>query len=212
MLNKFFFHYTLFFSFFVFSQNHEVELWGKMNFKDKINKNLFFSLEPGSRYNLDNFFFTKQFLDISLEQYIYKGHLGELSFEIGGRLTKLPNQIGLGKRQYLTTYYSKKIKKFNITSRTRLFFEQNITNYNRQYFRNKFTLQYNEYDFFRPFIDGEYLYGLNSDNVNKFRYSLGGSFRFSKKTTIKIFYRLQNSEEIIQKKKTIFGVYLSQKL
>tara|TARA_S200000501_G_scaffold333065_1_gene336212 strand:- start:882 stop:1517 length:636 start_codon:yes stop_codon:yes gene_type:complete len=211
-LNKFFFHCTLFFSFFVFSQNNEIELWGKMNFKDKINKNLFFSLEPGSRYNLDNFFFTKQFLDISLEHYIYKGHLGELSFEIGGRLTKMPNQRRLGKRQYLTTYYSKKIQKFNISWRSRLFFEQNIMNYNRQYFRNKYTLQYNKYDFFRPFIDGEYLYGLNSENVNKFRYSLGSSFRFSKKTTIKIFYRLQNSEETIQKKKTIFGVYLTQKL
>lgn len=183
-----------------------------MNFKDKIKKNLYFSFEPGSRYNLKDYFFTKQFLDISLESIIYKGNLGEWSLDLGGRLTKIPNQRVVGKRQYVTSYFSKKLKKLNISWRSRLFFEQNITNYKKKYFRNKITLQYNNFDFFRPFVDGEYLCGLNLNNVNKIRYSFGSSFKVSKKRTMKIFYRSQKTIESDENKKRIFGVYLIQKL
>ena len=183
-----------------------------MNFKDKIKKNLYFSLEPGSRYNLNDYFFTKQFLEISLESIIYKGNLGEWSLDIGGRLTKIPNQTVIGKSQYVNSYFSKKLKKLNISWRSRLFFEQNITNYKSKYFRNKITFQYNNFDFFRPFVDGEYHCGLNLNNVNKIRYSFGSSFKFSKKRTVKIFYRSQKTIESDENKKRIFGVYLIQKL
>ena len=211
-MNKSFLYFTFFITLFSFSQKSELELWGKMSFKEKIKKKLFFSLEPGSRYNLDNFFFTKQFLDISLESTIYKGNLGEWSLDIGGRLTKIPDQRGAGKRQYFTSYYSKKLRVLSISWRSRLFFEQKITNYNKKYFRNKITIQYNNFDFFRPFIDGEYLCGLNSNNINKIRYSFGNSFKISKKRTIKLFYRLQSTIEANTDKKRIFGIYISQKL
>ena len=211
-MNKLFLYFSCFTTVFCFSQKSELELWGKMSFKEKIKKNLFFSLEPGSRYSLDNFFFTKQFLDLSLEATVYKGNLGELSLDVGGRLTKMPNQRGLGERQYLTSNYSKKIEALSISWRSRLFFEQNITNYNKKYFRNKITIQYQNFDFFRPFIDGEYLCGLNSNNINKIRYSFGNSFKISKKRTIKLFYRLQNTIENNIDKKRIFGIYVSQKL
>ena len=211
-MNKLLCYCFFFATLFSFSQNNELELWGKMNFKEKIKKNLFFSLEPGSRYDLDDFFFTKQFVDISLATIIYKGDLGEWSLDFGGRLTKIPNQRGAGKRQYFTSYYSKKIKKLNLSWRSRLFFEQNIASYKRKYFRNKLTTQYNNSNLFRPFMDVEYLYGLNSNNVNKIRYSIGNSFKISKKRTVKLFYRLQSTLELSENKKRIFGVYLIQKL
>ena len=211
-MNKLFCYCIFFTTVFSFSQDNELELWGKMTFKEKIKKNLFFSLEPGSRYDLDNFFFTKQFVDISLAFTIYKGNLGEWSLDLGGRLTKIPNQREAGKRQYFTSYYSKKIKKLNLSWRSRLFFEQNITNYKKKYFRNKLTTQYNNSNFFRPFVDVEYLCGLNSNNVNKIRCSVGNSFKISKKRTVKLFYRFQNTLELIENKKIIFGVYLIQKL
>ena len=211
-MNNIFFFLVFFTTVFSFSQNDELELWGKMNFKKKIKKNLFLSLEPGSRYDLDNFFFTKQFVDISLESIVYKGNLGTWSFDVGGRLTKMPSQRSLGKRQYFTSYYSAKFKKFNFSWRSRLFYEQNITDYKKKYFRNKVTIQHAVFDFLRPFIDGEYLCGLNSNNINKIRYSFGGSFKISKKRTIKIFYRFQKTLELSANKKRIFGVYLTQKL
>ena len=183
-----------------------------MSFKDKINKNLFFSLEPGSRYNFDNFFFTKQFSDLSIEAQILKSQIGTISIEIGGRLTKIPNQRTLGKRQYFTTNYTKKINKINLSLRSRLFFEQNVVNYNKKYFRNKLTVQYTQSKLIRPFLDGEYLLGLNSNNVNKMRFSIGNSLKISKKRTLKIFYRLQNTIEDNVNKKRIFGIYISQKL
>jgi len=197
---------------FSYSQNDELEFWGKMNFKEKITKNFTFSLEPGSRYNLDNFFFTKQFLDLSFSRLIYKGNIGILTSEIGGRLTKLPNQISLAKRQYFTLNYSKKIKKITFSWRSRLFFEQNITDDKKKYLRNKVTFQYSDFDFIRPFFDLEYLCGLNSKNIDKFRYSIGNSFKMSKKRTIKLFYRMQHTLESNVKKKRIFGIYLIQKL
>lgn len=199
-------------SLFSFSQNNDLELWCKMNFKEKIKKNLFISLEPGSRYNIDDFFYTKQFLDLSLESIIYKGNLGEWSLDVGGRFTKIPSQRMLGKRQYFTSYFSKKISTLNISLRSRLFFEQNITSYKKKYFRNKLTIQYNNFSFFRPFIDGEYLCGLNASNINKIRYSFGSSFKISKKRTIKLFYRFQKTLDLSGNKKRIFGVYLIQKL
>lgn len=211
-MNKIFFYFSFFVTLFSYSQINDLELWGKMNFKDKIKKNLYFSLEPGSRYNLNDYFFTKQFLDISLESIIYKGNLGEWSLDVGGRLTKIPNQRVMGKRQYVTSYFSKKLKKLNISWRSRLFFEQNITNYKKMYFTNKITLQYNNFDFFRPFVDGEHLCGLNLNNVDKIRYSFGSSFKVSKKRTVKIFYRTQKTIESDENKKEIFGVYLIQKL
>tara|TARA_B100000676_G_C17963689_1_gene779082 strand:- start:47 stop:682 length:636 start_codon:yes stop_codon:yes gene_type:complete len=199
-------------TFFTFSQDEESELWAKMSFKEKINKNLFFSLEPGSRYNFDNFFFTKQFSDLSIEAQILKSKIGTISIEIGGRLTKIPNQRTLGKRQYFTTNYTKKINKINLSLRSRLFFEQNVVNYYKKYFRNKLTIQYTQSKLIRPFLDGEYLSGLNSNNVDKMRFSIGNSFKISKKRTLKIFYRLQNTIEDNVNKKRIFGIYISQKL
>lgn len=199
-------------TFFTFCQDEEFELWAKMSFKDKINKNLFFSLEPGSRYNFDNFFFTKQFSDLSIEAQILKSQIGTISIEIGGRLTKIPNQRTLGKRQYFTTNYTKKINKINLSLRSRLFFEQNVVNYNKKYFRNKLTIQYTQSKLIRPFLDGEYLSGLNSNNVDKMRFSIGNSLKISKKRTLKIFYRLQNTIEDNVNKKRIFGIYISQKL
>jgi len=199
-------------NFFTFSQDEESELWAKMSFKEKINKNLFFSLEPGSRYNFDNFFFTKQFSDLSIEAQILKSKIGTISIEIGGRLTKIPSQRILGKRQYFTTNYTKKINKINLSLRSRLFFEQNVVNYNKKYFRNKLTIQYAQSKLIRPFLDGEYLSGLNSNNVDKIRYSFGNSFKISKKRTLKIFYRLQNTIEDNVNKKRIFAIYISQKL
>ena len=199
-------------TFFTFSQDEESELWAKMSFKEKINKNLFFSLEPGSRYNFDNFFFTKQFSDLSIEAQILKSKIGTISIEIGGRLTKIPNQRTLGKRQYFTTNYTKKINKINLSLRSRLFFEQNVVNYYKKYFRNKLTIQYTQSKLIRPFLDGEYLSGLNSNNVDKMRFSIGNSFKISKKRTLKIFYRLQNTIEDNVSKKRIFGIYISQKL
>ena len=50
-----------------------------MNFKEKIYDNVNISFEPGSRYNIDDFFFTKQFLDASSELIIHKGKIGTLS-------------------------------------------------------------------------------------------------------------------------------------
>ena len=75
-----------------------------MNFKEKIYDNVNISFEPGSRYNIDDFFFTKQFLDASSELIIHKGKVGSFSFEIGGRLTKIPNQKKLGTRHYYTLF------------------------------------------------------------------------------------------------------------
>ncbi len=199
-------------TFFTFSQDEESELWAKMSFKEKINKNLFFSLELGSRYNFDNFFFTKQFSDLSIEAQILKSKIGTISIEIGGRLTKIPNQRTLGKRQYFTTNYTKKINKINLSLRSRLFFEQNVVSYYKKYFRNKLTIQYTQSKLIRPFLDGEYLSGLNSNNVDKMRFSIGNSFKISKKRTLKIFYRLQNTIEDNVNKKRIFGIYISQKL
>ena len=199
-------------TFFTFSQDEESELWAKMSFKEKINKNLFFSLEPGSRYNFDNFFFTKQFTDLSIEAQILKSKIGTISIEIGGRLTKIPSQRTLGKRQYFTTNYTKKINQISLSLRSRLFFEQNVVNYNKKYFRNKLTIQYAQSKLIRPFLDGEYLSGLNSNNVDKMRYSIGNSFKISKKRTLKIFYRLQNTIEDNVSKKRIFAIYISQKL
>ena len=211
-MNKLFFYFGFFITLFSFSQNDELELWGKMSFKEKIQKKLFFSLEPGARYNLEDFFYTKQFFDISLESLIYKGDLSEWSLEIGGRLTKIPNQRGLGRRQYVSSSYSNKFKKIAFSWRSRLFFEQKITDYNKKYFRNKCTIQYNNSDFFKPFLDAEYLFGLNLNNIDKIRYSIGNSFKISKKRTIKLFYRFQKSLELNEDKKRIFGVYLIQKL
>ncbi len=211
-MNKLFFSFGFFITLFSFSQNDELELWGKMTFKEKIQKKLFFSLEPGARYNLEDFFYTKQFVDVSLESLIYKGDLGEWLLEMGGRLTKIPNQRGLGRRQYVSLNYSNKFEKLTFSWRSRLFFEQNITEYNKKYFRNKCTIQYNNSNFLKPFLDTEYLCGLNSNNINKIRYSLGNSFKISKKRTIKLFYRFQKSLELNEEKKRIFGVYLIQKL
>ena len=132
--------------------------------------------------------------------------------DVGGRFTKIPSQRMLGKRQYFTSYFSKKFSTLNISLRSRLFFEQNITSYKKKYFRNKLTIQYNNFSFFRPFIDGEYLCGLNASNINKIRYSFGSSFKISKKRTIKLFYRFQKTLDLSGNKKRIFGVYLIQKL
>ena len=73
-----------------FSQDIESELWFKMNFKEKIYDNVNISFEPGSRYNIDDFFFTKQFLDASSELIIHKGEIGTLSFELGWSINKNP--------------------------------------------------------------------------------------------------------------------------
>ena len=183
-----------------------------MNFKEKITKNFTFSLEPGSRYDLDNFFFTKQFLDLSFVRLIYKANVGVLTSEIGGRLTKVPNQKILATRQYVTLNYSKDLKKITFSFRSRLFFEQNLADDKKKYFRNKVTFQYSDFDFIRPFFDLEYLSGLNSKNIDKFRYSIGTSFKMSKKRTIKLFYRMQHTLESNVNKKRIFGIYLIQKL
>ena len=150
-----------------FSQDIESELWFKMNFKEKIYDNVNISFEPGSRYNIDDFF-TKQFLDASSELIIHKGEIGTLSFELGGRLTKIPNQDKLGSRQYYyTLFYSKKINNFDLSLRSRLFFEKDLTKYDKKYFRNKFSIQYSNYKLLRPFIDFEFLNSLNSENENK---------------------------------------------
>ncbi len=195
-----------------FSQDIESELWFKMNFKEKIYDNFNISFEPGSRYNIDDFFFTKQFLDASSELIIHKGKIGTLSFELGGRLTKIPNQNKLGSRHYYTLFYSKKINDFDLSLRSRLFFEKDLTKYDKKYFRNKFSIQYSNYKLLRPFIDFEFLNSLNSENENKIRYSFGNSFKISKKRTIKLFYRLQELTHDNQNKKEIFGIYLIQKL
>lgn len=195
-----------------FSQDIESELWFKMNFKEKIYDNVNISFEPGSRYNIDDFFFTKQFLDASSELIIHKGEIGTLSFELGGRLTKIPNQDKLGSRHYYTLFYYKKINNFDLSLRSRLFFEKDLTKYDKKYFRNKFSIQYSNYKLLRPFIDFEFLNSLNSENENKIRYSFGNSFKISKKRTIKLFYRLQEFTQDNQNKKEIFGIYLIQKL
>ena len=194
------------------SQDIESELWFKMNFKKKIYDNFNISFEPGSRYNIDDFFFTKQFLDASFELIIHKGKIGTFSFELGGRLTKIPNQDKLGSRYYNTLFYSKKIKNFDFSLRSRLFFEKDLTKYDKKYFRNKFSIQYSNYKLLRPFIDFEFLNSLDSENENKIRYSFGNSFKISKKRTIKLFYRLQEFTLDNQNKKEIFGIYLIQKL
>ena len=93
-----------------------------------------------------------------------------------------------------------------------MFFEKDLTKYDKKYFRNKFSIQYSNYKLLRPFIDFEFLNSLNSENENKIRYSFGNSFKISKKRTIKLFYRLQEFTQDNQNKKEIFGIYLIQKL
>ena len=187
-----------------FSQDIESELWLKMNFKEKIYDNFNISFEPGSRYNIDDFFFTKQFLDASSELIIHKGKIGTLSFELGGRLTKIPNQDKLGSRHYYTLFYSKKINNFDLSLRSRLFFEKDLTKYDKKYFRNKFSIQYSNYKLLRPFIDFEFLNSLNSENENKIRYSFGNSFKISKKEQLNYFIDYKNLPRIIKIKKKFF--------
>ena len=195
-----------------FSQDMDMELWTKMNFKKKINKKISFSFEPGARYSLNEIFFTKQFIDASVDYLIHSGASGSWRVELGARLTKMPNQTLLGARSYLALHYSKTIKDLKISWRSRFFSEKNVTENQRKYFRNKFTVQHTFFDFLRPFGDGEYLCGLDDNNLNKIRFSVGNSFKVSKKTTIKVFYRIQNVLEGDEGKKKIFGLYLSQKL
>ncbi len=211
-MNKLFFHIGLILPLLCLSQDTESELWFKMNLKDRINDNISISFEPGSRYNTDDFFFTKQFIDASSELIIHKGKVGSFSFEIGGRLTKIPKQKKLGARHYYTLVYSNKIKNFDYSLRSRLFYEKNLTNHKKKYFRNKLSFQYSYSKLFRPFVDYEFLNGLDYENDDKFRYSFGNSFKISKKRTIKLFYRLQESIQDNNDKKEIFGIYLIQKL
>ena len=187
---------------FSFSQDVEWELWSKMEYRYKVNKQATISFEPGSRYSFSPILFSRQFLDFSSTYKIKKS----VSLESGFRFTKNPDQELLGQRIYVTIFYKPDFDKYSFSWRMRFSSEKNVVSYHRQYFRNKVSLGYRFSDFFQPYLESEYLYGINSVTKNKFRVGFGNQFKFSKSVSLKIFYRLQDRQQ------RVLGIYISKKV
>ena len=187
---------------FAVSQDSNSELWSKIEYRYKINKKNSISLESGSRYNLQPILFSKQFLDLSSSYKINKS----ISIESGARFVKTPGKILFGTRLYFTMFYKKNFDKLRLSFRSRIFSEQNVVSYHRQVFRNRVSLGYGFVSFFNPYIESEYLHGINDVTPNKFRFGVGNEFEFSKSIDLKIFFRIQDKDE------RIFGLYITKKV
>ena len=201
-MNKGGFFLFFIFSLLSFSQDSEWELWSKMEYRYKINKKSFISLEPGSRYDLNPILFSKQFIDLSSSRKIKK----TLTLEVGLRLTKTPNQKLLGQRLYFSILYKPDFRKYKFSFRSRLFSEKSVNDFTRQYFRNKIMLGYKQSLLLNPYLEAEFLCGMNNLSENKSRFGIGNQFNISKSVDLKIFFRLQNKDQ------KIIGLYISKKV
>jgi len=201
-LNKKWIFSFLIISVFSFSQDANWELWSKVEYRYKINKHNSFSVESSARYDFNPILFSKQFLDFSSLYKINK----KFSMEIGSRFTKSPAKKSFGQRLYFSILYKPNFKKFKLSLRSRLFSEKNVVSYHRQYFRNKISLGYKFVQFLNPYLEAEYLYGINNLSENKVRFGIGNQFEFSNSIDLKIFFRIQNQDQ------RIIGLYISKKV
>ena len=103
-------------------------------------------------------------------------------------------------------FYKQNVNKLRLSCRSRIFSEKNVVSYHRQVFRNRFSLGYGFLSFLNPYIEYEYLHGINDLTPNKSRFGIGNQFEFSKSIDLKIFFRIQNKDE------QIFGLYISKKV
>lgn len=189
-------------SVFSFSQDVNWELWSKVEYRYKVNKKNSVSIESSARYDFNPILFSKQFLDFSSLHKINKN----ISLEIGSRFTKSPAKKSFGQRLYFSIFYKPNFKKFKLSLRSRIFSEQNVVSYHRQYFRNKISLGYKFAQFLNPYLEAEYLYGINNLSENKVRFGVGNQLEFSNSIDLKIFFRIQNKDQ------RIIGLYISKKV
>ena len=60
--------------------------------------------------------------------------------------------------------------------------------------------------FLNPYLEAEYLYGINNLSENKVRFGVGNQLEFSNSIDLKIFFRIQNKDQ------RIIGLYISKKV
>ncbi len=185
---------------------YDDELWTEFKITSSISKRFDFKLRQQIRFNNRVTKYKSALTDIGFKYKISK----YFRFSALYRLKRYPHKTQHG---FHLNFYSKiDYKKFEFTHRLRYQKKYGI-NRDKDYARNKLTLEYKISSKFKSFTASEIYYRAfydRGDRFDKVRFYLGGKYEIDKKRAVKLYYLLQrefNSKNPVQA--NIIGVAYS---
>ena len=199
--------------FFSFSQENDFQTWNSVKLRKKVYKRTVLSLKQGLRLRENSTLISQNFTDVKLQHRIKKT---DVEISLGYRLKddySLSFNREFAHRYYFDVSYKYKYRRILISLRDRFQIQGNQKSFN-SLFRNKIGLSYNiRKTSLDPFLSFEYFLDLNEDKINKLRYTAGFSYDLYKNLVIDLFYRVQNTINVDNRKNIyILGTSLSYKL
>jgi len=186
---------------------YDDEVWTEFKIISSISKRFDFKLRQQIRFNNRVTKYKSALTDIGFRYKISK----YFRFSALYRLKRFPDKTQHG--FYLNFHSKIGYKKFALTHRLRYQKKYGVYNMDKDFFRNKLTLEYKMSRKFKPFTTSEIYYRAfydKGDRFDKVRFYLGGKYEIDKKRTIKLYYLLQrefNSKNPVQA--NILGVSYS---
>ena len=198
---------------FTYAQENDFQTWNSIKLRKKIYKRTVFSAKQGLRLRENSTIVSQNFTDVKLEHRIKKT---DVEMSIGYRMKddhSLSFTRDLLHRYYFDVSYKYKYKRILLSVRDRFQTQGNRESFT-SLFRNKIGFSYNiRKTSFDPFLSFEYFIDIKEEEINKLRYTLGFSYDLYKDISIDLFYRLQNTINVDNRKNIfILGTSLSYKL
>jgi hypothetical protein len=189
----------------LYSQEKDAGLWMGVGIEKDINKKISLQLEEELRLN-ENISDVKSFYtDLGIRYKIFKS----VKVGVNYRFIKRNSAEGFynsGNRFYSNIAVKQKLDRFTFGFRTRYQVEYEKANTSEnslipdKYNRNKFSLSYNiKNSKLNPFVEYELYIPLNYNSellIDKERYTAGIKCKVNKKSSLKLYYRIQKEKNI----------------
>ena len=187
--------FILFSSFYLTAQENDFQLWLKSGVECKINKKVTVEIKEGIRFRENSQIIDKTYTNTEL---LFKKN--KVRFKIGYRFTQNFDEQIYNVHRFYNDYLTKlKIQKYTFDFRIR-FQQQKELDHLVRYCRGKIALSYNGDFFLTPSIIHESFYSLESDKIDKFRYTFLFKTNLLKRIKLSLYYRIQNEFRVANPK------------
>ncbi|MCK4663352.1 MAG: DUF2490 domain-containing protein [Bacteroidales bacterium] len=189
----------------IYSQVNDFESWSCIEIKKKITKKIEFIFEEELRLNDNSTKIKKIYSDIGLS-YSFNKHIKLVGYYRFIKKRKYDSYYSNRHRLYADIFLKNKFNRLTIAYRTR-YQAKYVDIYSsedgfipRKYNRNKLSLKYDiKKNPISPYCSFEAYYQLNNPEGNEFdkiRYTCGIDYKFNKRNSLDIYYRLQKQINI----------------
>ena len=190
-----------FLPFLLSAQEQDFQIWSKVGVSHLLNKKLKLSVDQGFRLRENASLSDVLFTNVSLRNKLNKSW----SLASGYRFINdydNASQIDVKHRLFADLNYQYKHKRWKFSNRLRYQVQSSKTT-----FRDKLSLSYNiRKTPLEPYTSYEVFY--RNQSLNKWRYTLGASYPFTKNIDVSLYYRLQQEFNSNNPQLYILGVGL----